>query len=141
VPCWSSPTSRSWNCASWTTGSTELWTCPWTRRVWNHRSLRRPLGSELRRLAELQADAATLFDAVGNSFKLVGDPYLARLYRIASRQLHLEEWDTSIRRRLATAESIYSKITDYHTTRRMEILEWIVILLIALEIVLFSFGH
>lgn len=112
-----------------------------SRRVWSRRGLRRPLGSELRRLAELQADAAALFDAVGNSFKLVGDPYLARLFRLASRQLHLEEWDRSIRARLATAESIYSKITDYHTARRMEILEWIIILLIAFEIVMAFVRH
>jgi hypothetical protein len=106
-----------------------------SRPIWGRR-LRRPLGSELRRLSELQADAAALFDAVTNSYKMVGDPYLARLFRMAAHQLRLQEWDASIRNRLATAESIYSKITDFHTTRRMEILEWIIILLIAFEVVM-----
>lgn len=110
-------------------------------RLWRRRTFRKPLGSELRRLAELQTDAATLFDAVGNSFKLVGDPFLARLYRVAAHQLRLEEWDTSIRRRLATAESVYSRITEFHTSRRMEILEWIIIILIAFEVVMAFIRH
>jgi hypothetical protein len=110
-----------------------------SRRVWQRRLLRRPMGAELRQLSELQTDAATLFDAVNNSFKLVGDPYLARLFRLASRQLHLDEWDATIRGRLDTAESIYSKISNFQTTRRMEILEWIIVLLIAFEVVMAFF--
>lgn len=107
-----------------------------SRRAWQRRLLHRPMGGELRRLSELQAEAAMLFDAVNNAFKLVGDPYLARLFRLAGRQLHLAEWDGAIRSRLAAAESIYGKITTFQTTRRMEILEWAIVLLIAFEVVM-----
>ncbi len=94
----------------------------------------------IRRISELQVDSAILFEGVNNALKLVGDQYLARLYRCAAERLHLPEWDASIIRKLETAESIYQKLTDRQTTRRMEALEVIVIVLILLEIVL-AFVH
>jgi hypothetical protein len=92
--------------------------------------------SDLRSLAELQVDTATLFEGVNNTLKLVGDQYLARVYRLVNRRFHLDEWDASILRKLETLESIYEKISDEASTRRMEILEWVIILLIAFSIAL-----
>ncbi|RIK62200.1 MAG: hypothetical protein DCC65_17870, partial [Planctomycetota bacterium] len=92
--------------------------------------------ADLRRVAQMQADSATLFEGVNNALKLIGDQYLARLYRAASGRLHLQEWDEGIIRKLHTLESIYSKMSDQQSTRRMEILEWIIIFLIAVSIVL-----
>ncbi len=98
--------------------------------------LLRTRAKEMRHLATLQVDGAMLFERINNALKLFGDQYLARLYRMTSNRLHIDEWDTSILRKLETAEGIYSKISDFQATRRMEILEWIIILLIALSIVL-----
>jgi uncharacterized Rmd1/YagE family protein len=72
---------------------------------------------------------------VNNALKLLGDQYLARVYRLASQRFHLSEWDASILRKLQTLESIYEKVSDQAASYRMEILEWIIILLIAFEIV------
>lgn len=91
---------------------------------------------ERRRLATLQMDAALLFEGINNAIKLVGDQYLARLYRLAAQRLHLQDWDASILRKLETVDGIYQKLTDAQATRRMEVLEWIVIILIAVSIVL-----
>lgn len=91
--------------------------------------------AELRRLAQLQVDSAILFEGVNNALKLLGDQYLARVYRLASQRFHLSEWDASILRKLQTLESIYEKVSDQATNHRMEILEWIIIILIAFEIV------
>jgi uncharacterized Rmd1/YagE family protein len=58
--------------------------------------------------------------------------------------LHLEAWDASILRKLETLESIYGKMSDRATTRRMEVLEWIIIVLIAVSIAVSFFpmgGH
>ena len=93
-------------------------------------------GADLRSLAELQVDNATLFEGVNNTLKLVGDQYLARVYRSVNRRFHLDEWDSSILRKLETLESIYEKISDQASTRRMEILEWVIIILIAFSIAL-----
>ncbi|HET8625475.1 MAG TPA: hypothetical protein VFM14_18080 [Gemmatimonadales bacterium] len=91
---------------------------------------------DLDRIGELQADAAILFERVSNALKLVGDQYLSRLYRLVSGRLHLADWDAGIVRKLDTLEGIYGKLNDRATARRLEVLEWIVILLIAFEIVL-----
>ncbi len=91
-------------------------------------------GAALRRVAELQVDNAVLFEGVNNTLKLLGDQYLARVYRLVNRRFHLDEWDTSILRKIQTLESIYEKISDQAANRRMEILEWVIIILIALSI-------
>jgi len=85
-------------------------------------------------IARMQVDGALLFERVTNTLKLLGDQYLARVYRLTSQRFHLEEWDVSILRKLETLESIYGKMSDRATTRRMEVLEWIIIVLIAISI-------
>jgi len=85
-------------------------------------------------IAQLQVDSALLFERVTNTLKLLGDQYLARVYRLASQRFHLEAWDASILRKLETLESIYGKMSDRAGVRRMELLEWIIIVLIAISI-------
>jgi hypothetical protein len=92
------------------------------------------------RLGELQADSAVLFERVTNALKLIGDQSLSRLYRLVSDRLHLADWDAGIARKLGTVEGIYGKLGDRAAARRLEALEWIVILLIAFEIVLSLVG-
>lgn len=96
--------------------------------------LGRASAANLRRIAGLQVDAAMLFEGVNNALKLIGDQYLARVYRLIGHRLHLPDWDASILRKLATLETIYDKVNDRQATRRLEILEWIIIILIALSI-------
>jgi hypothetical protein len=92
--------------------------------------------SDLRDISRWQVDGAMLFESVNNVLKLLGDQYLARLYRLAAQRFHLNDWDASILRKLETLEGIYQKIADQVVSRRMEVLEWIVIFLIVVEIVL-----
>ena len=95
-------------------------------------------------IGQLQVESAVLFERVANTLKLLGDQYLARVYRLASQRFHLDAWDASILRKLQTLDSIYGKMADRSTTQRMEYLEWIIIVLIALSIVLSflpSAGH
>jgi hypothetical protein len=99
--------------------------------------LRRKLGrygAELRAIGEWQVDNATLFEGVNNALKLLGDQYLARAYRLVSRRFHLDDWDTGILRKLQTLESIYKTVSDQATTRRMEVLEWVIIVLFLVSI-------
>lgn len=106
-----------------------------SRRPWH--GWRRPrAATDLQRVGQMQVESAMLFEGVNNALKLLGDQYLARVYRLASQRFHLEEWDTSIIRKLHTLESIYGKLSDQATNQRMEVLEWIIILLIAVSILL-----
>jgi len=90
---------------------------------------------ERHRLAALQMDSALLFEGINNAIKLMGDQYLARVYRLAAKRLHLSDWDAAILRKLDTMQRLYEKTADEQATRRMEVLEWIIIILIALSIV------
>ncbi len=92
--------------------------------------------ADLRAISQWQVDSAILFEGVNNVLKLLGDQYLARLYRLVAQRFHLADWDGSILRKLETLESIYQKISDQVVSRRMEILEWIIILLITISIIL-----
>ena len=85
-------------------------------------------------MGQLQVENAVLFEGVNNALKLLGDQYLARVYRLVSERFHLAEWDASILRKIQTLESIYQKLADQAANRRTEVLEWIVIVLIAAEI-------
>src|SRR5439155_1339973 len=87
-------------------------------------------------IGQLQVDNAVLFEGVNNALKLLGDQYLARVYRLVSDRFHLAEWDASILRKLQSLESIYQKLSDEAANRRTETLEWIVIVLIAVEILI-----
>lgn len=90
---------------------------------------------DLERLAELQMDAALLYEELNNALKLLGDQFLARLYRAANRRMHLDEWERSTLRKLETLESIYEKLADEQAHRRAELLEWVIIVLILGEII------
>lgn len=94
------------------------------------------VNSEMRRIGRLQVESAFLFEGINNALKLLGDQYLARVYRLASTRFHLQEWDTTILRKISALESIYEKINDQASIFRMEILEWIIILLILVSLFL-----
>jgi hypothetical protein len=96
-------------------------------------------GWHLRLLGELKVEANGLFERTGNVLKLVGDQYLARLYRLLARRFHLGEWEQSIQRKLEVAEGVYRVVADQADTSRTEFLEIVVIFLILLEILLALF--
>ncbi len=89
---------------------------------------------DLRRVAVLRAESAMLYEGVSNAYKMLGDQYLARLYHIAAERFRLARWDEAIERKLQTLSHIYEVLADAAANRRIEALEWIIILLIAVEI-------
>lgn len=107
-----------------------------TRQSWRQSLMIRRQRRALRRVAELEIDGAMLYEGVNNALKLIGDQHLARVYHMTAQRLHLSEWQASIERKLATLGGIYQRMTDHHSSWRMEILEWIIIVLIAVSIVL-----
>ena len=95
----------------------------------------------MRQLGELKVEANGLFERTGNVLKLVGDQYLARVYRLVAGRFHLEEWEQNIQRKLEVAEGVYQVVSDQAVTGRTEFLELVVIFLILLEILLAVFHH
>jgi hypothetical protein len=103
------------------------------------RALSRPrrwvfAGADLRRVAKLQVDSAMLYESVNNAVSLLGDQWLAEVYQRIAERYDLEKWQGSVAHKLASLESIYQKVADESAARRSELLELIIIALIALEI-------
>jgi hypothetical protein len=96
---------------------------------------------ELRSLGVLKVEANNLFERTVNVLKLVGDPYLARVYRLLAGRFHLEQWEQSIQRKLEVLEATYQTLADQAATYRAELLEWLIIWLIAFEIVMAFVRH
>lgn len=89
------------------------------------------------RVARLQADAALILEGATNPAKLIGDQYLARMYRVVAERFHLAEWEAAVDRKLHTVDSVYQKLSDRESSRRLEALEWIIIVLIAISIAIY----
>jgi hypothetical protein len=112
-----------------------------TRRRWIQWGWWRTHDDAVRSVRELEIEATSLFARADNALKLIGDQYLSRVFGLASARFHLDEWQQSIRRKLETVGNVYDLLVEQAGGRRMEVLELIVILLIALEIVLAFVRH
>jgi hypothetical protein len=99
----------------------------------------RGYGRSLRALGELRVEAEGLFERTENVLKLIGDQYLARVYRLLADRFHLQEWEHSVQRKLDVAEGVYRVVADQSDSYRTEFLELVVIGLILLEVVLAVF--
>jgi hypothetical protein len=95
----------------------------------------------VRVVGELKVEASALFERTLNVLKLVGDQYLARLYRLLATRFHLREWERSISRKLEVIEGVYQVLSDQGVAFRTELLEIIVVVLIVIEVLLAVFQH
>lgn len=95
-----------------------------------------PYETSLRKLSEIKMDISLLRERIGNSLKLAGDVYLAKVYEEARRKAGTETWEATIRDQLKALEDIYTILNNRAAASRAETLEVIIILLIALEIVM-----
>jgi len=75
-----------------------------------------------------------------NALKMTDDVFLARIYAAALEIFRGRTWRQGIDGKLAIIRDAYSMLNAESQARRAEILEVIVVLLIALEIVL-AFWH
>jgi hypothetical protein len=104
-------------------------------RAWRWKRLISPWGRDVARLTQLTFDAAAEFEAIENAIKLTGDHYLARIYRLTIERFDLRAFREGIARKLSSLWSIQGVFLDQTSSRRSELLEWIIIGLITLEIV------
>jgi hypothetical protein len=112
-------------------GLDQVWAMANDRRLFARFRLR----ANLRKLAELELEGAALFDGITNALKLFGDAFLARVQRAAGRRFRIDDWEKSIARKLETLGSISERLEGRQSQYRSELLEWIIIALIAFEVV------
>ncbi|MDQ3282594.1 MAG: hypothetical protein M3Q69_14430 [Acidobacteriota bacterium] len=66
---------------------------------------------------------------------MIGDFYLATIFRASVNRLRLQEWEENVTRKLQLLARVSELLSAQATAHRSHILEWIVIVLIAFEVV------
>ncbi len=92
------------------------------------------------RVRYLLVDILELTDRTSNALKIIGDAYYARFYRAAASRLGLSDWQRQIDAKLRSVSEIYRVFQDQAQYARSEVLEYIVIVLIAVEAVIGIFA-
>ena len=89
-----------------------------------------------RRLYALVAELTELTERVENSLQVTEDVYLARIYGAALELFRVPRLSAAVDRKLAIIRDTYIALYDEASSRRAELLELAIVLLIVFEIVL-----
>ncbi|HEY3449689.1 MAG TPA: hypothetical protein VGK67_25265 [Myxococcales bacterium] len=93
--------------------------------------------STLRReVMVLMLEIAEFTERVENSLKVVGDFYLARIYRAAVRRFRIPTWQESVDRKESLVRQIYDLLNGEVEHGRMFVLEFTIVVLILFEILM-----
>jgi hypothetical protein len=87
-----------------------------------------------RRTAALLLELSEMVERLENAVKIIGDLYLARLYQGALRRFRLRAWQDAVLRKQELLAGVHELLNDAADTRRAELLELTIILLILWEI-------
>ena len=103
--------------------------------------LRHPRAGEERQdvdaaIRELMLDGQAFSEAVTNAFKPFPDAFLARVYALASGPWGCNHFNRSIKDKLSLLNTLYTTLADEADHERSVRLEWIVIILILIEIIM-----
>jgi hypothetical protein len=86
------------------------------------------------RLMETQAGISETIEKVDNLIKVTEDVYYARVYAAELRVLRSGQWGESVKRKIEVIRETYSMLSDEVRIQHSNLLEWVVIILIAIEI-------
>ncbi|HET7752842.1 MAG TPA: hypothetical protein VFK85_02945 [Anaeromyxobacteraceae bacterium] len=86
------------------------------------------------RTAALLVELNEMTERLENAVKIIGDFYLARVYQGAVRRFRLPAWQDAVLRKQRLLAGVHQLLNDASDTRRAELLELTIILLILWEI-------
>ena len=89
-----------------------------------------------RRLSGLVAEVTELTEKVDNALKVTEDVYLARVYAAALDQFRVPTFGAAVDRKLAIIRDTYAGLYQEASAARAALMEAVIVLLIAVEIVL-----
>jgi len=92
------------------------------------------------KLMQTFLDLTEITERIDNSLKVTEDVYYARIYTSALELFKVHQWESDIKRKLDITSKVYEMMYRQITSKRTEFLELIIIILIAMEIILFFFG-
>jgi hypothetical protein len=105
-------------------------------RLSQFRRLRR-YHSIMIRLMETQSEISDITEKVDNLIKVTEDVYYARVYAAALAVLRIGPWRASVNRRIEIIRQNYMMLSDEVNIQHSNFLEVVIIILIAIELVLF----
>jgi hypothetical protein len=85
--------------------------------------------------AKFYLDIADTVESVENSLKVVGDFYLAKIFRAASQRLRFKDWQDSVNQKLENLAQISKIFVAEGNEKKNQLLEIIIIMLIAIEVI------
>ena len=88
-----------------------------------------------REAAQIYLEISDTVESVENSMKVVGDFYLAKIFRAASQRLRFADWRDSVNQKLENLAQVSRLFVAEANEKRNQLLEVIIIVLIAFEIV------
>ncbi|KHD89003.1 MAG: hypothetical protein OM95_05960 [Bdellovibrio sp. ArHS] len=88
-----------------------------------------------REAAQIYLDISDTVESVENTMKVVGDFYLAKIFRAASQRLRFKDWRDSVDQKLSNLAQVSRLFVGEANEKRNQLLEIIIIFLIAIEVV------
>jgi len=82
---------------------------------------------------ETSAEISEIIEKIDNLIKVTEDVYYARVYATALKVLRSGQWSESVSRKIAVIHDNYSMLSDEVRIQHSNFLEWVIIVLIALE--------
>lgn len=89
---------------------------------------------------QIYLEIAEVVENVQNSLKVVGDFYLATVFRTATTRFRFNDWQKSIDEKLSNLAEVSNLLHSRVSERRSHLLEIIIIVLITIEVVPFVAG-
>jgi hypothetical protein len=97
------------------------------------------LSNKYSRLAEeagqIYLEISEIVENVENSFKTVGDFYLATIFRASSKRFRFDDWQKSINEKLGNLAEVSKLLHSEVNESRNQMMEIIIILLIGIEVI------
>jgi hypothetical protein len=84
---------------------------------------------------QIYIEISEIVENVENSFKVVGDFYLAQIFRASSKRFRFDDWEKSINEKLGNLAEVSKLLHSEVNESRNQIMEITVILLIAIEVI------
>ncbi|HUU76539.1 MAG TPA: hypothetical protein VMW63_10725 [Methanoregulaceae archaeon] len=101
-------------------------------RLWRFRRMRQ-YHEIMAKQMEIYAEISEITEKVNNLIKVTEDIYYARVYATALKVLRSNQWSGSVSRKIEVVQQNYSMLSDEVRIQHSYFLEWIIIILIALE--------
>lgn len=88
-----------------------------------------------REAAQIYLEISDTVESVENSMKVVGDFYLAKIFRAASQRLRFADWRDSVDQKLENLAQVSRLFVNESNEKRNQLLEVIIIVLITVELI------